>query len=68
MTYMEKKEWETIEDDIATLEKRIAEIDSEMNENSYDSALLLKLQKERDQKTLELEAKYERWETLSEKV
>lgn len=65
---MEKKEWETIENQIAEIEARISEIDTEMNENGSDTELLLTLQKELDHTTKELEEKYERWEYLSERA
>lgn len=68
MTWVEKQEWATIEEDIAKLEERIEEIDSEMNENGSDAGMLSTLQKELDQVTTELETKYERWEMLSEKI
>lgn len=68
MTWAEKQEWATIEDDIAKLEARIEEIDTEMNENGSDADMLSTLQKELDQVTTELETKYERWEMLSEKI
>ncbi|GFO52235.1 ABC transporter ATP-binding protein [Lactococcus garvieae] len=68
MTWAEKQEWATIEDDIANLEARIEEIDTEMNENGSDAGMLSTLQKELDQITTELETKYERWEMLSEKI
>lgn len=68
LTYMEKKEWETIESQIAEIEERISEIDTEMNENGSNTELLLNLQKELNNKTKELEEKYERWEYLSERA
>lgn len=68
LTYMEKKEWETIESQIAEIEERISEINTEMNENGSNTELLLNLQKELDNKTKELEEKYERWEYLSERA
>lgn len=68
LTYMEKKEWETIESQIAEIEERISQIDTEMNENGSNTELLLNLQKELDNKTKELEEKYERWEYLSERA
>ncbi|WKB47506.1 ABC-F family ATP-binding cassette domain-containing protein [Lactococcus lactis subsp. lactis] len=68
LTYMEKKEWETIESQIAEIEERISEIDTEMNENGSNTELLLDLQKELDNKTKELEEKYERWGYLSERA
>lgn len=68
LTYMENKEWETIESQIAEIEERISQIDTEMNENGSNTELLLDLQKELDNKTKELEEKYERWEYLSERA
>lgn len=68
LTYMEKKEWETIEDDIASLENRIEEIDEEMNQNASDSERLMELQTEKDSKNQLLEEKYQRWEYLEERI
>ena len=51
MTWAEKQEWATIEEDIAKLEERMEEIDSEMNENGSDAGMLSTLQKELDQVT-----------------
>lgn len=67
MSYFEKKEWATIEDEIAEIESRIEMIDTEMNEFSSDFSKLSTLQKELDEKTKLLEEKYERWDYLSEK-
>ncbi|MCZ7690090.1 hypothetical protein OUY40_12650, partial [Lactococcus cremoris] len=50
------------------IEERITEIDTEMNENGSNTELLLDLQKKLDNKTKELEEKYERWEYLSERA
>ena len=55
-----KRQWETIESQIAEIEERISQIDTEMNENGSNTELLLDLQKELDNKTKELEEKYER--------
>jgi ATP-binding cassette subfamily F protein uup len=68
MTWAEKQEWGSIEDEIAELEARIEEIDTAMNENGSDAGMLSDLQKELDQVTSDLEEKYERWEFLSEKA
>lgn len=68
MSYQEKQEWATIEAEIEQLENRISEIEIEMNENGSDSGKLSDLQKELDAVNAELEAKYERWEYLSEKA
>ncbi|MBS7577321.1 MULTISPECIES: ABC-F family ATP-binding cassette domain-containing protein [unclassified Enterococcus] len=68
LTYFEKKEWLTIEDEIAELEARIEAINKEMNECGSDFAKLNALQKELDEKALRLEEKYERWDYLSDKT
>lgn len=68
LSYMEQKEWETIEEEIGKLEERIHTIESEMVEFGSDLGKLTALQKEMDEKNAELSAKYERWEYLSEWV
>ena len=66
MSYLEKQEWAKIEEDIAIIEAKIAEIESAMLECGSDFASLSSLQKDLDiQKNLLLE-KYERYEYLSE--
>lgn len=64
-TYAEKKEYETIDEDIAKLETRIEEIDCEMNANATNSLLLADLCKEKEELSAELDHKYERWEYLN---
>ena len=66
MSYAEKQEWATIEDDIATLEADIASIETEMTENGADFTKLGDLQARLDDKNADLLAKYERYEYLSE--
>ncbi|MGM5692517.1 ABC-F family ATP-binding cassette domain-containing protein [Streptococcus suis] len=66
MSYFEKQEWATIEEDIAGLEKRIAEIEAEMLTCGSDFTKLSDLQKELDEKNDLLLEKYERYEYLSE--
>ncbi|MDD5824207.1 MAG: ABC-F family ATP-binding cassette domain-containing protein [Firmicutes bacterium] len=65
-TYAEKKEFETIDEDIAKLEDRITEIDSEMMANASDAWLLADLSDEKTKLEEELMHKYERWEYLNE--
>ena len=65
MTYFEKQEWESIEDDIEALEERISEIESTMQENGADFVRLSELQKELDEQNEKLLEKYERYEYLS---
>ncbi len=68
LTYNEKKEWETIEDDIAKLEARLAAIPDDMAKNGTDYVKLGDLQKESDKLEVELDKKMDRWEYLSEIV
>ncbi|MDV7703708.1 ABC-F family ATP-binding cassette domain-containing protein [Leuconostoc suionicum] len=68
LTYNEKKEWQTIEDDIASIEQRISEIPEEMAQNGTNYVLLGDLQKELDALNEALEEKMNRWEYLSEIV
>lgn len=65
MSYFEKQEWETIEDDIEALEERISEIEAAMQENGSDFARLSQLQQELDVQNEKLLEKYERYEYLS---
>lgn len=65
MTYFEKQEWESIEDDIEALEERISEIEAAMQENGSDFTRLSQLQQELDEQNEKLLEKYERYEYLS---
>ena len=65
MTYFEKQEWESIENDIEALEGRISEIEAAMQENGSDFARLSQLQQELDEQNEKLLEKYERYEYLS---
>ncbi|MCI3029610.1 ABC-F family ATP-binding cassette domain-containing protein [Desemzia sp. C1] len=65
LTYMEQKEWDTIENDIAELEETIDSIQEEMNQTANDFALLQELQAKLTVKETELENKMERWEYLA---
>ncbi|HFI0165865.1 TPA: ABC-F family ATP-binding cassette domain-containing protein [Streptococcus suis] len=66
MSYFEKQEWATIEEDIAGLEERITAIEAEMLTCGSDFTKLSDLQKELDEKNDLLLEKYERYEYLSE--
>ena len=68
LTWNEKQEWATIEDDIANLESKISAIEEEMNISGDDFTKLADLQKELEQTNDALEAKMIRWEELSELV
>ncbi|MDO4392848.1 MAG: ABC-F family ATP-binding cassette domain-containing protein [Bacillota bacterium] len=65
-SYNEKREYETIDDDIAELEEKISLIEKEINLNSSDYASLTQLSEEKAKLDEELLAKMERWEYLNE--
>ena len=66
MSYFEKQEWATIEDEIADLEAKIEEIEAAMLENASDYGQLASLQRDLDATNESLLEKYERYEYLSE--
>lgn len=66
MSYFEKQEWATIEDEIAELEAKIEEIEAAMLENASDYGQLATLQRDLDAANETLLEKYERYEYLSE--
>ena len=65
-SYNEKREYETIDDDIAQLEERIAQIEKDISLNSSDYAKLTRLTEEKESLDEELLNKMERWEYLNE--
>ena len=66
MSYFEKQEWATIEDEIADFEAKIEEIEAAMLENASDYGQLATLQRDLDAANETLLEKYERYEYLSE--
>lgn len=66
MSYKEQKEFETIDDDIAALEDRIASIEAEMESCSSNYGRLSELTARKDEAEAELEAKMERWVYLND--
>lgn len=68
LSYMEQKEWETIEETIATLEASIEKLKEDMLHQGSDFGKLQELQRTIDQQATELDEKYARWEYLSEFV
>ena len=66
MSYFEKQEWATIEDEIADLEAKIEETEAAMLENASDYGQLATLQRDLDAANETLLEKYERYEYLSE--
>ncbi len=66
MSYFEKQEWAVIEEQIASLEAKIEEIEMCMQENASDYGQLAGLQQDLNAANEELLEKYERYEYLSE--
>lgn len=65
MSYFEKREWATIEDEITDLEAKIGEIEAAMLESASDYGQLASLQRDLDTANETLLEKYERYEYLS---
>ena len=65
-SYKEQREYETIEADIAALEERMDEIDTEIAKCATDFVRLNELTEEKTKVNTELEEKLERWEYLEE--
>lgn len=65
-TYMEKKEYDTIDDDIAALEEKIASLEADMAANATNSGKLNDLMKEKDAAEAALEEKMDRWVYLND--
>ncbi len=65
-TYMEQKEYETIDDDIEKLENKVSELDDEITKNATAYSKLAELTKEKEDVERQLEEKMERWEYLND--
>ncbi len=65
-TYKEQKEWDTIEDEIAGLEEKIAELDGEIQKAASSYSRLQELMTEKEKQEKLLEEKMERWMYLNE--
>lgn len=65
-TYMEQKEYETIDDDIEKLETKVSELDDEIVKNATSYSKLAELTKEKEDVERQLEEKMERWEYLND--
>ncbi|MET1987637.1 ABC-F family ATP-binding cassette domain-containing protein [Enterococcus faecium] len=68
LSYMEQKEWETIEGEIAELEEKISLLQEEMNHQGDNFTRLQELQNDVSETEAQLEEKMARWEYLSEWV
>lgn len=65
-TYMEQKEYETIDDDIEKLETKVSELDDEIAKNATAYSKLAELTREKEDVERQLEEKMERWEYLND--
>ena len=68
LTYMEKKEWETIESNIEALESELEDVQSEIGTVTTDHVKLSELTDKQTEISRELEEKYSRWEYLAQYV
>ncbi|CAK1240807.1 ATPase components of ABC transporters with duplicated ATPase domains (Uup) [Fructobacillus fructosus] len=68
LTYQEKQEWSTIEDEIAELEAAVEKLNQAMADNGSDYEKVVSLQSELEEKQQVLEQKMDRWAELSEIV
>ncbi|MBS6196091.1 MAG: ABC-F family ATP-binding cassette domain-containing protein [Clostridiales bacterium] len=65
-SFKEQREFETIDEDIASLEEKIETLDQEMLENATNSGKLAQLMKEKETAEAELEEKMDRWVYLND--
>ncbi len=65
-SYMEQKEFETIDEDIAKLEEKLGKLDADMMANATNSAKLSELTLEKEFAEKQLEEKMERWVYLND--
>lgn len=65
LSYLEQKEWESIEDEIAALEAEAEAIEAAINEAGNDIEKVQQLYEAQQEKEQEMEEKMERWEELS---
>lgn len=65
-TYKEQKEYETIDDEIASLEQKIEELDEQMMQYATNSAKLSEITEQKEDAEATLEEKMERWVYLND--
>jgi ATP-binding cassette subfamily F protein uup len=65
LSYHEKKEWQTIEDEIASLEEQLEEVSEGIAQASSDFDKVQELYQKQEDLEKQLETKMERWEELS---
>lgn len=66
MSYNEKREWETIEDDLMQLEEEIEQLNGQMEEAGSDYEQIAKLTEQLNEKNEALDVLLERWEYLEQ--
>ena len=65
-TYMEQKEFDTIDEDIAVLEGKIENLEGEISRNATEFVRLNELVKEKEEAEAQLEEKMDRWVYLND--
>ena len=65
-TYMEQREWDTIEDDMAALEDKIADLDAQIAASATNYGKLRELMAAKEETEAKLEEKMERWMYLND--
>ena len=65
-SYMEQKEWDTIEDDLAALEEKISDLDAQIAASATNYGKLRELMAEKESVEAKLEEKMERWMYLND--
>ena len=65
-TFKEQKEYETIDDEIASLEEKLEKLDQEIMENATNSGKLAELTVQKEETEQQLEGKMDRWVYLND--
>ena len=65
-TYKEQREFETIDDDIAALEEKVADIDAQILANATNAGRLNELTRQKEEAGAQLEEKLDRWVYLND--
>ena len=65
-SYLEQREWDTIEDDMAALEEKIADLDVQIAASATNYGKLRELMASKEEAETKLEEKMERWMYLND--
>ncbi|WP_444685576.1 ABC-F family ATP-binding cassette domain-containing protein [Alkalicoccus luteus] len=68
LSYKDQQEWNTIEDEISSLEEKLEQLDAQIAEAGADFDKVREKYEEKEKTERELEAKMLRWEELSEQI